>query len=71
MNLAKGAPTAVELWMYQGVKSLLKALEAGAGLIIGDAGVKAYLVFTPWKVVFGKLLMCATGLCGPRIQPIG
>ncbi|TGZ81351.1 ARM repeat-containing protein [Ascodesmis nigricans] len=42
-SLATGAPTAVELWMYQGVKALLDCLAAGAGMIIGDAGVKAYL----------------------------
>lgn len=43
-SLASGAPTAVELWMYQGVNALLKCLEAGGGMIIGSGGVKAYLV---------------------------
>lgn len=43
-SLAGGAPTTVELWMYQGVNALLKCLEAGGGLIIGAEGVKAYLV---------------------------
>ncbi|KAI5851570.1 armadillo-type protein, partial [Morchella snyderi] len=41
--LAEGPPTAVEMWMGQSVRALLKALEAGAGLVVGDAGVKAFL----------------------------
>lgn len=41
--LAQGPPTAVEMWMGQSVRALLKALEAGAGLVVGDAGVQAFL----------------------------
>lgn len=43
-HLAEGAPTSVEKWMYRAVKALLKCLEAGAGMIVRDKGIKAYLV---------------------------
>lgn len=43
-HLAKGAPTAVEIWMYKAVKALLRSLEAGAGMIVQDKGIKAFLV---------------------------
>jgi len=42
--LAEGPPTAVEMWMGAAVRALLKVMEAGAGVVIGDSGVKAYLV---------------------------
>lgn len=42
--LAEGPPTMVELWMGRCVRALLKAMEAGAGLVVGDEGVKAFLV---------------------------
>lgn len=42
--LAEGPPTAVEMWIDSAVRALLKVMEAGAGVIIGDRGVKAYLV---------------------------
>ncbi|KAL7269761.1 translational activator of GCN4 [Rhizina undulata] len=42
-SLAEGAPTAVEMWMGHAVKALLEAMEAGAGVIVGDKGVKALL----------------------------
>ncbi|KAG0125489.1 armadillo-type protein [Tuber indicum] len=41
--LAEGPPTAVEMWMGAAVSAALKVMEAGAGLVIGDSGVKAYL----------------------------
>jgi hypothetical protein len=43
-SLAEGAPTAVEMWMNKAVRALLKVLEAGAGMIVRDRGIKAYLV---------------------------
>jgi len=42
--LAEGAPTAVEMWMYKAVKALLRILGAGAGMIVQDKGIKAFLV---------------------------
>ncbi|KAI5776643.1 armadillo-type protein [Geopyxis carbonaria] len=42
-SLAEGAPTAVDMWLYQAVTSLLKCLEAGAGRIVGDKGYSAFL----------------------------
>lgn len=41
--LAEGPPTNVEMWMGKSVRALLKAMEAGAGLVVGDSGVKAFL----------------------------
>lgn len=41
--LAEGPPTSVEMWMGKSVRALLKAMEAGAGLVVGDSGVKAFL----------------------------
>jgi hypothetical protein len=43
-HLAEGAPTAVEMWMYKAVKALMRSLEAGAGMIVQDKGIKAFLV---------------------------
>jgi hypothetical protein len=42
--LAEGPSTPVEIWLGPAVVALLKTLEAGAGLILGDRGVNAYLV---------------------------
>ncbi|KAL1875409.1 translational activator of GCN4 [Diaporthe australafricana] len=41
--LATGPPTDASLWMGTAVGSLLKALDAGAGLITGDAAPLAYI----------------------------
>lgn len=41
--LATGPPTDASLWMGTAVESLLKALDAGAGLITGDAAPLAYI----------------------------
>lgn len=41
--LATGPPTDASLWMGTAVESLLKALDAGAGLITGDAAPQAYI----------------------------
>lgn len=43
-HLAEDAPTAVEMWMYKAIKALLRVLEAGAGMIVQDKGIKAFLV---------------------------
>lgn len=42
--LAEGPSTPVEIWFGPAVAALLKTLEAGAGLLLGDRGVNAYLV---------------------------
>lgn len=42
-SLAEGPPTSVEMWMGKSVRALLGAMEAGAGLVVGDSGVKAFL----------------------------
>jgi hypothetical protein len=44
LSLAEGAPTAVEMWLHQAVKALQKSLEAGAGMIVQDKGINAFLV---------------------------
>lgn len=41
--LAEGPPTSVEMWMGKSVRALLGAMEAGAGLVVGDSGVNAFL----------------------------
>lgn len=43
-HLAEDAPTAVEMWMYRATKALLGIFEAGAGMIVQDKGIKAFLV---------------------------
>lgn len=42
-SLATGPPTEASLWMGTAVESLLNALDAGAGLITGDAAPTAYI----------------------------
>lgn len=42
-SLATGPPTEASLWMGTAVNSLLSALDAGAGLVTGDAAPKAYI----------------------------
>ncbi|KAI8964275.1 ARM repeat-containing protein [Daldinia sp. FL1419] len=42
-NLANSPPTEPNLWIGPSISALLAALEAGAGLITGDAGPMAYL----------------------------
>lgn len=44
--LATGPPTDASLWMGTAVESLLKALDAGAGLITGDAAPVAYIALS-------------------------
>ncbi|RPA79656.1 ARM repeat-containing protein [Ascobolus immersus RN42] len=44
--LAEGPSTPVEIWLGPAVIALLKTLEAGAGLILGDRGVNAYLAMS-------------------------
>jgi hypothetical protein len=41
--LATGPPTETELWIVQAVDMLQEVIEAGAGLVLGDAATLAYL----------------------------
>lgn len=42
-SLAVGPPTDATLWLGSAIKSLLAVMEAGAGLLIGDAASKVYI----------------------------
>ncbi|KAI9818321.1 MAG: translational activator of GCN4 [Thelocarpon impressellum] len=42
-SLATGPPTEAEAWMGRALDALLRAISAGAGLILGDAAPNAYL----------------------------
>lgn len=68
-SLAQGPPTVVEMWMGQAVRALLKAMEAGAGLIVGDMGVKAFLV-SP-SVPHSRVVVRLTGVqaCSEHVSP--
>lgn len=51
--LSDGLNTPVAIWIGTAVSALLQTLEAGAGLLLGDRGVSAYLVrFVLWKMPF-------------------
>lgn len=69
-SLADGPPTAVEMWMGQAVRALLKAMEAGAGLIVGDKGVKAFLVSLV-VAMEGCRLMVMIGVFGTCLDQVG
>ena len=45
-SLATGPPTEAAAWMGRAVQALLDAISAGAGLIVGDAAVLAYLTLS-------------------------
>lgn len=45
-SLATGPPTEASLWMSTAVESLMSALDAGAGLITGDAAPMAYVAMS-------------------------
>lgn len=42
-SLATGPPTQAEVWIGPAIRALLEVINAGAGLIIGDAAYTAYL----------------------------
>lgn len=42
-SLANGPPTEASLWMGPSIKALIRAIEAGAGLITGTAASDAYV----------------------------
>ncbi|KAI9836856.1 MAG: hypothetical protein M1819_001021 [Sarea resinae] len=42
-SLATGPPTEAEMWIGPAITALLDAIEAGAGLVLGDAAATAYI----------------------------
>ncbi|KAI9668451.1 MAG: translational activator of GCN4 [Alyxoria varia] len=68
-SLAKGPPTDVEAWLGPAAQNLLSAIQQGAGLIVGDAPVQAYLALS--ECVSSRLGLLRQSLGIATIRAVG